>query len=615
LAPEPDGQPSRTLAGAAAAVRHQDEGAAPRTRGPLWQRLGHALLVLAVLACAVGLPTWSAFATGAIDIPKNDDWAFSRIAFDLYETGQFRLVGWGVMALVGHVLWAQPWIALFGERLEVLHLANGAMSGLGLLGLYAFARHYMRPARALLVMAIMGIAPAYALMSTTFMTDPMAFATQTACLALGAWSLRLPRRRAVGVLCLSLVVGMLGFTVRETAIIAPGAVLAGHLWQELRRKALERRTDAPARDAVRRWEGRAIGLQTVLSVGTLVLSSALAFSLWRRSLPNDQVLVDDIGSFAAPLYAARAFFTAALALGPVVVLTGLGGIVRRRFAAVVVAVVDLAVLALAVIARDLQVGSEHTILTGSFLTQRGSMGSSVALGDRPILLGDALWTVIVAAALVSALVMVVRMVAGIAGRSRWREGATPVEPARVLLIVFTCGAAASVNAYAFVGGALFDRYLWPAIAGGAVLLLADMKRIHAPRAWQVAASVVWGLALLALTVVGTVEEHTFDAARWEAGEAAVARGTDASDIDAGFEWMGWHYDGVAFSNDAPLRIHPPAKSYTLLFAGVRNCEAVSSSLLLNPDLRLVDVLTYDAGLFLGERSLYTYRNDFSCRLR
>ena len=92
------------------------------------------------------------------------------------------------------------------------------------------------------------------------------------------------------------------------------------------------------------------------------------------------------------------------------------------------------------------------------------------------------------------------------------------------------------------------------------------------------------LAALSLTV--TAYGSAFDAARWNAGRQLVATGVPATDIDAGFEWSGYHApNGVDYAPaDAP-RIN----WYSAKFADNRPCFAVTSSAQSQPNWRL---LTY-----------------------
>src|SRR3954463_9370510 len=82
--------------------------------------------LVALIAVAIGVPIALAYSSGAMKIPRIDDWAFARVAVDLYSPGHFRLVGWGEMTMIGHELWGLPFIALFGHSITVLHWAGVA---------------------------------------------------------------------------------------------------------------------------------------------------------------------------------------------------------------------------------------------------------------------------------------------------------------------------------------------------------------------------------------------------------------------------------------------------------------------------------------------------------
>ena len=73
-----------------------------------------------------------------------------------------------------------------------------------------------------------------------------------------------------------------------------------------------------------------------------------------------------------------------------------------------------------------------------------------------------------------------------------------------------------------------------------------------------------------------MEENTSSAARWEAGKAAVARGTAATAVDAGFEWMGWHYPRIVGDGTGPRLWRDPATWYNVLkFPSAGNCVLMS----------------------------------------
>jgi hypothetical protein len=91
---------------------------------------------------------------------------------------------------------------------------------------------------------------------------------------------------------------------------------------------------------------------------------------------------------------------------------------------------------------------------------------------------------------------------------------------------------------------IFDRYLWPLVPPIATLLLlpvgdSSAARSSTSRAWE-RLGIAALLSLLAFAVVLTMNSHAWDAARWRAGEALVRAGLRPEQIDAGYEWMGYH---------------------------------------------------------------------------
>src|SRR5256714_8320961 len=91
-----------------------------------------SIRVAALAAIAVGIPIAFAYAAGAMQIPRVDDWAFSRIAYNLESTGHFHLIGWGEMTMIGHELWGVPFVAMFGRSLTALHWAGALAAAIGL---------------------------------------------------------------------------------------------------------------------------------------------------------------------------------------------------------------------------------------------------------------------------------------------------------------------------------------------------------------------------------------------------------------------------------------------------------------------------------------------------
>ncbi len=72
-------------------------------RADLWAVVG-------LLALGVILPVLVGLVSGALDMPRNDDWTFRHIALGLYQTGRVQLNGFEAMTLVGPPDW---WVQLF----------------------------------------------------------------------------------------------------------------------------------------------------------------------------------------------------------------------------------------------------------------------------------------------------------------------------------------------------------------------------------------------------------------------------------------------------------------------------------------------------------------------
>ncbi len=329
-----------------------------------------------IVGLAVGVPLASAWVTGAVHLPWNDDWAYARVALDLAGTGELRLVGWGVMGLAGHVLWAQPWIAALGPELWVLRTAQAVAAAAGLVATYAFARAFLRRPRALLVTALVAAAPGYATLAATFMTDTTAYALQMGCLALGAAALRRGRPVAPPLLAGALVLGVAAFTVRELTLTAPAAVLAA--------AALATRPGAAGIADRGRGSGRHVAVG-----GVAVALAVAAFAWWRAGLPGAQS--------AAPLAAprvvgglgVRGFATAALLLAPALALGPRVRLLRgERWAALAGAVAGAAGV--------LATGGDP--IAGNVLERGGALGDEVALGVRADLFAPAAWGALTAAA-------------------------------------------------------------------------------------------------------------------------------------------------------------------------------------------------------------------------
>src|SRR3989442_7748548 len=80
-----------------------------------------AIRAAIVIVAAAAAPLVIAVASGTMAIPRDDDWAYYRIANTLLATGHIHLIGWNDMTLIGHLLWGAPFLAVFGKSPASVH--------------------------------------------------------------------------------------------------------------------------------------------------------------------------------------------------------------------------------------------------------------------------------------------------------------------------------------------------------------------------------------------------------------------------------------------------------------------------------------------------------------
>lgn len=548
-------------------------------------------MVAAIVAFCVGLPVASAIVTGSIAIPHNDDWAFFRILFDLAQTGELRLVGWNEMMFFGQLLWALPLAWLAGENLAVITLANAMVAAVGLVLTYRLARRFLSDEGALVVTISVGVFPGSIALVTTFMTEPSAYAAQLASLLLGLTAIAARDRSRWLYLTAALVVGLYGFSIREFAIAAPIAVLIGLFVTEVRARHF------PA-----------------ASVGGAVALIAIAAALytWRQSLGagNTHFFGLQLGQL---LYVqiAQNFFTVMFGLLiPLLFVTARRqarlGIAALAAGAVVVA---LGVFALSSSAGEPTccLGGNGSVFRGNLLTERGPLGNQVLPGDRPTM-PAALWLLMTGAALTAGVLVAGRAVAAAGTLPRLAREV----PADVAVLASFAGlTAGAILLRAILGGPTFDRYLTPLVLVGAILLLRGSGTGDTVRT---PASVPIAVAALALVSLGLVAAgHSFDAARWEAAEQMVAAGIAPGDVDGGFEWVGYHYDGIT-GEQAPARSVPHGPGYLYMFPAAGNCGVVSSSPASDPRFEPLGTIGYRTWFGLKKEQVWSYRFTDACSL-
>lgn len=499
---------------------------------PRWRDV---LVPAALVVVAVLLPILAGAATGTFVVPRNDDWSYRGIAQRLYETGRLELDGAAQTIVVGQILITQPFLWLSRGGAAAFLVVGVLASGLSIAAGFALLRRFLDRSSAALAILALVLFPGYLAYSTSFMSDVPALASQLGCLWLA--SIALSRRPTEGRwLAASLLVGCLGFTIREFALAAPAAVVIVVLLRDPR--------------GARSW-----------LIAVAVAVAVLAILAWRSALGGQ---LGNVPWSIGPLWQLlKPIVSLGLALGPVALLAAWrwrASLSRRG--------VLIGSLAgeLVVVAASIH-GPFPSVTVFGLLTPWGAPHPYSLMGDRPTLFPEPFWSAIAVLALLST-ILLCSLVGGIAGAHlRTAHGRVDLLRAKLtttpgLLAVFVAVVAVGLAGFSLVGS-FYDRYLWPAVPALAAVLLYVPAGLAGGRAGAsgAAAGAASGPAVAGRTpaivgagsvvIVGLVagivmlNSYAYDGARWRAGEALVALGYRPETVDAGAEWVHAHQTGLA----------------------------------------------------------------------
>ena len=541
------------------------------------RRIDAALILGLVLVAAVIPLLTSAFA-GSLEIPRNDDWSYRRIAQVFADTGRLEMDGAAETTLIGQILLTQPLVWLSSGQPLGFAVAGFLFAITAAIGAYALARQLLPPRRAIVAALMLPLFPGYLAYATSYMNDVPALAAQFGCVALGAFAIS-RRPLSFGWLVVAVGVGCLAFSIRNFGLAAPVAVLTGALFAQPRRP--------------RNW---------VLSVGAAGV--CVGIQMFRSSLPGQLGHVGlDIG-FAAQI--PTALVTVALvALPACLVAIAISGRYWRRRDIGLGLIVGLIVVALHV-ARWVRLGTFPQALMRNLVTQQGAPDAGYVLGQRPVLFDESAWAALNLIALASVVVVagaafgVMGMYARSSAGSSWRRLAWAGTPQGVVA-VFTLLAAGGLALVSLVLP-VFDRYLWPILPPLAAILMADppagSRAVETPShwAWMTGAAAIADVGLLAIVAgIFMTNTNAFDAARWTAGDRLVSAGISANQIDAGYEWVGFH----ATQTPDPTAPEPGPIWYRGWWRGFEACGVASSGPVDLEDGVLVGKVPYRLELVVG----------------
>ena len=579
------------------------------------------LVVLGLVAIGVALPAVAALSSHAFGVPRYDDWAYRRILSDFVQTGHISLVGWGAMSLVGQILWAAPFAIVLGGHPWVASFSVAVASAIGISCAYWLARAIVGRIWGVACTLLVLAAPGFLVNTSTFMTDLPAFSAEIACLALGVAALERQGRRRWALLAASMVLGCVGYSVREFDLAAPIAVLVTLALQD---RIFARDDGRKSRRGGWSRPGRHLRPYVVAGAGLVVACAAIY--VWTWQLPGAQHEGLRPPSVAALRLIAGGYFALALFVAPFLPAAAWRSWARPSIRGTAVAGAIFAVGALLM-------ATGPSIFSGNYLTPQGMSTTATLTGVRPVLFPGPIWTVLelvgIGAGTVLGFLAANATYTGGTSLPSWRAG---LVTERTVISIFTWLSGAGLLLYGlFVQGPIFDRYVWPLVFATAMLLAAKALAAEASRPatvvpdaqgqtrWlpfpstpgtpalaTIGATVLLALVAGALATTVTLNADSYDGARWSAGQMAVKAGARANAVDAGFDWVGSHAAEPAVRAHQVAGVPSYEMWYDQLFPGFRDCAFVSGSLPAPHGTSLIGIVRYKELGFAVPEHLYIY---------
>jgi 4-amino-4-deoxy-L-arabinose transferase-like glycosyltransferase len=440
--------------------------------------------------------------------PINDDWAYARSVQDLLAWN-YRPPQWAQTVTISHVAWGALFAYVFGFSFTILTISTLVASLVGLGIFYLLLRQFdIGPNYALFGVALLGCNPMYVYLSYTFMTDVTFVALMLASLLCFVLAFKQERVRE-GWLMLGSITCALAYLDRQFGILACVSVLA-YMW--LRRE----------------WSWR-----RALMVAFIPALAVVGFTVWERSQPVQliSIALENVnrGALANPV---GLLLTKLLTITYSVAMLGLCLLpllfLRRPLRLSIVAFGLLAPFVVVLSTLD-----PGVLPVGNIIV---STGLITPLYSRPALVPEPVWWGLnVAGTLV--LCLLVGSIARAAGAVRRGLEALRgrMKPGPIALVYVLAGLLVPIT---FVlPNSLFDRYLLPVLPLVIIMALRILQRAsHAPAWWRWAV-----MAPIALFSVGGMHDvAALSGLRWYRAETLADSGVAHHNINAGFEWIGWH---------------------------------------------------------------------------
>ncbi len=420
-------------------------GASPDARPLLTFWVVVFLVVVGLGVLAVGVPLVIAARSGALGIPRSDDWSYLLVQFRFAETGHIQLNNWVSMTLVGQIVLGTPVAAVTGRSIIAMQWFTALVGLVGLVAVAAMGRRLLRPAWwGVFVAAMIAVGPLWGPLAASFMTDVPSFTFGMLSLAAGVAGLRREPMSLVAI-AVALVLGFVAFSIRQYGIVPATATVITASWVLIAR---------------RDW--RRLRLVLLLAVVLAVFTGVLF--LWWRALPGSLALSPSVPTFrsarTAAIKGSNLLRLVGLLVSPALVLAGPRVLVGRAWRASSRLTILVAVVAGGVLAGVYRHVPERPFV-GDHIARDGVSSHYVLAGNRPDVVPRAVFDVMVVVGSIAAVLLVVALVPFLVDaweRVRARR-LTPSNPAVALVGLTTVGYVGAYALAALAGLPLFDQHL------------------------------------------------------------------------------------------------------------------------------------------------------------
>lgn len=479
---------------------------------------------------AIVLVFWAQY-RGALGSPRNDDWVYLHMADWLASSGQFVVESGSLTNASGQIFLSQPIIWIFGNNIAALQIFVALLGVIGILATWVIVRTFLSVSISILVLLTMVLSPFWATLSLSFMTDIPAFTFQALALM---FLLKASGKQGLNWIwiAVSLAFALLAFSIREYAIAAGMTVLLFICLNGLK--------------ASRK------NFYISLVVGFVWLFVAYGLYQWRSHLNN--AVVSPPALSRSDVAGAIVQFTQALIILGIFLWPGLIAVNWLKFfkSMSVKRILGTLVAPLLFVGFCAYLYLRISLTLGNTLTIQGSYPGTLPLGRYPEIMPQWLFQTIEMFGIVGMSLALLLAGAMLTRKDFWtatnlKKFTLAREKTSLLILgIYVLGTLAILGIVVLVTTApLIDRYLIGIIPFALALCFSATAAldIRINKAFVTSLAMVSLLALLGFVYTDT--SLVVDGAKWKMGNQVVQAGFSPETIDAGYEWFGYHQQGLA----------------------------------------------------------------------